>query len=335
MKFPASVLVIFYCCLLFVSCEKITENKPPMVTVGDTRTITLTGRVASDTIVLRGSATDADGSITGYLWSEISGPNAASIQTPGSQHTIVSSLVAGTYIFQLMATDDDGAVGVKTVTIIVNDVIIKELVLRPGPLDGESSIVAIREGPEVHPKQPRNVNQGVANIELSAGAWTYAAEGMGSGLTRAYLRFPAVSTIPSTSEIVSAKLSLYGLAAGSGHTFPEGNSTYPGSPYTPFGANASWLKRVTGNWSGTTITWDNKPGTTDANQVDVPASDKQWGFNVLNLDVTNLVKDMVSTNQNYGFCLQLKNETIYRSLSFSSNKSADSTMRPRLVIVYK
>jgi hypothetical protein len=324
-----------YFFMLLVSCEKIKENKPPIVTVGENRTITLTGRAASDTLMLSGSATDEDGSITGYIWSEVSGPSAAIIQTPGSQHTIVSGLLAGTYIFQLMATDDDGAVGVKTVTVVVNAVVLKELVLRPGPTDGESSIVAIREGPEDHPKQTRNVNQGVSNMELNAGAWTYAGEGLGTGVTRAYFKFLAVSTIPSTSEIISARLSLYGLPPGPGHTFPEGNSTYPGSPYSSFGSNASWLRRVTGNWSGTTITWDNKPGTTDANQVDVPASDKQWGFNVMNLDVTNLLKDMVAGNQNYGFCLQLKNETIYRSLSFASNKSADSTMRPRLVIVYK
>jgi hypothetical protein len=94
------------------------------------------------------------------------------------------------------------------------------------------------------------------------------------------------------------------------------------------------LKRVLGNWEETTVTWTNKPATTDVNQVSIDASTSQWNYNV-EVDVTGMVKDMVSNNQNYGFCMQLKTEQIYRSLIFSSSEATDPTKRPKLVVEYE
>ena len=90
-----------------------------------------------------------------------------------------------------------------------------------------------------------------------------------------------------------------------------------------------------GNWDATTITWMNKPGTTEENKVAIPASTSQWNYTVTDLDVTNLVKDMVANNQNYGFSFQLQTEQIYRALSFGSSKSTDPSIRPKLVVIYK
>ena len=205
----------------------------------------------------------------------------------------------------------------------------KTLTIQPGPDNGQDCLVAYRET-DGGLYASSNLN---ANPDMTAARWTYDSQGAGQGTVRSYFRFPQLSDIPQTAVIKSAKLSLYGVS--SGVAAPEGNSTYPGSPYSSFGINASWLKRVTGSWVETTITWNNKPATTDVNQVEVPASTSQWSYNVTDLDVTQLVKDMVSNNQNYGFVLQLQNEQIYRALTFASSEVADAAKRPKLVVVYE
>jgi hypothetical protein len=174
-----------------------------------------------------------------------------------------------------------------------------------------------------------------SSVYFANGRILSSSQGLGTGINRTYFKFNAVSTIPATAEVISAKLSLYGLPSGESESTQEGNSTYPGSPYTSYGSNAAWLKRVTGDWDATTLTWNNKPGTTDVNRVEVPASDKRWNYNTLDIDVTNLVKDMVKNNQNYGFSLEQKNELVYKALVFGSNKTADQSVRPKLVIVYR
>ncbi len=90
-----------------------------------------TARISTDSIVLtlpvnsaslNGSgSTDADGIIAVYDWSQVSGPNVAAIDNSLSATSQVSGLTIGTYIFQLKVTDDDGATGVKTVTVIVKN----------------------------------------------------------------------------------------------------------------------------------------------------------------------------------------------------------------------
>jgi len=205
----------------------------------------------------------------------------------------------------------------------------KTLTSQPGPSDGQDCLVSYRET-DNGLYASTNMN---FNTDLAAARWTYNSDNAGEGSTRTYFRFPQLSEIPGDAEIKSAKLSLYGIS--SGVAVPLGNSSYPGSPYSSYGLNTSWLKRVTGSWDETTITWNNKPGSTDANQVEVPASNTQWNYNVTDLDVTQLVKDMRSNNQNYGFVMQLQNEQIYRAILFGSSELADATKRPKLVVVYE
>ena len=205
----------------------------------------------------------------------------------------------------------------------------KTLTTQPGPDHGHDCIVAWRQ---TDGGTNANANHN-ANPDIHASQWTYNAHGWGEGTNRNYIKFPELSTIPQNAVIKSAKLSLYGISTGI--AAPQGNSYYPGSPYNSYGDNKTWLKRVIGDWDEATITWNNKPGTTDVNQVALPASNAQWNFNVPDLDVTNLVKDMVSKKQNYGFCLQMQVEKYYRSISFASSEVADSTKRPKLVVEYE
>ena len=91
-------------------------NIPPVANAGSNQTIIL----PVNSTTLSGSGTDADGTVVGYLWTELSGPSSASIVSSGSASTNITGLVQGTYQFQLQVTDNDGAVGSATVQVIVN-----------------------------------------------------------------------------------------------------------------------------------------------------------------------------------------------------------------------
>jgi hypothetical protein len=90
-------------------------NQSPIVNAGSAQTITL----PTSSVSLSGSATDPDGSIFGYFWTKVSG-NGGTITSPTSKATTVTGLSAGSYVFNLRATDNKGAVGNKTVNVTVN-----------------------------------------------------------------------------------------------------------------------------------------------------------------------------------------------------------------------
>jgi hypothetical protein len=207
---------------------------------------------------------------------------------------------------------------------------VKTITLQPGPKDGEDCIVAYRE---TDGGLNANANHS-GNPDLDASAWTYNTEGWGAGANRSYLKFIGLSSLPPKAIIKSAKLSLYGINTGEAIASPQGNSYYPGSPFDSYGSNAAWLKEVTGDWEETTITWNTKPGTTEKHKVSIPASTSQWNYDVMDLDVTAIVKDMISNDKNYGFCFQQQTETYYRCLSFSGSRATDASKRPKLVVEY-
>jgi len=101
------------------STVQVTVNAaltPPTVSAGSALTITLPTSSAS----LVGTASDLTGTITTYAWTQVSGPNTASITTPSSLTTTITGLIAGTYVFQLKVTDNNGLSATATVTITVN-----------------------------------------------------------------------------------------------------------------------------------------------------------------------------------------------------------------------
>lgn len=90
-------------------------NQPPTVNAGPDRSTTL----PTNTLSLTGTASDSDGTVT-TVWSQVSGPNSAGIATPASLTTVIANLVAGTYVFQLRATDNSGASVTDTTTVVVS-----------------------------------------------------------------------------------------------------------------------------------------------------------------------------------------------------------------------
>jgi hypothetical protein len=94
--------------LILLSCKKETlpaRNKAPVANAGIAQTIAW----PADSSQLDGSAsTDADGIITSYKWTQISGPSLSLISTPSQSKTIVKYLALGLYVFELTVTDNEG-----------------------------------------------------------------------------------------------------------------------------------------------------------------------------------------------------------------------------------
>jgi hypothetical protein len=96
--------------------DTVIPNQPPIVSAGLSQSITL----PVSSITLQGSASDLDGSIQSSAWSKISGPSGAVFAEPNNLKTLVTGLIAGSYVFRLTATDDKGASVSKDTTVFVN-----------------------------------------------------------------------------------------------------------------------------------------------------------------------------------------------------------------------
>ncbi|RZM20606.1 MAG: T9SS type A sorting domain-containing protein, partial [Pedobacter sp.] len=90
-------------------------NIPPVANAGGDKTITL----PVNTTVLNGSGMDADGTISGYFWTKLSGPAAGDIINATSAVTNITNLVEAVYTFELRVTDNNGAIGRDTIRVTV------------------------------------------------------------------------------------------------------------------------------------------------------------------------------------------------------------------------
>ncbi|MBL6448895.1 tandem-95 repeat protein [Fulvivirga sp. 29W222] len=93
----------------------IAANQNPNANAGADINLTLPTNATN----LSGSATDADGTVTAYLWQQISGPAASTMVNASTATASISNLVEGTYEFQLTVTDDDGAEDTDIVQVTV------------------------------------------------------------------------------------------------------------------------------------------------------------------------------------------------------------------------
>ncbi|UOQ68635.1 malectin [Hymenobacter volaticus] len=70
---------------------------------------------------LSGSGTDSDGTVAGYAWTQVSGPSPATFSNATTAQPTVSGLVAGSYVFSLIVTDNAGlASAADQVAVTVN-----------------------------------------------------------------------------------------------------------------------------------------------------------------------------------------------------------------------
>lgn len=91
-------------------------NTPPVANAGADTTLVL----PTNSKTLNGSGTDADGTISSYLWRQISGPNTGTFGSTSNKNSTFSGLIAGTYVLTLRVTDNSGDTAVDNVQIRVN-----------------------------------------------------------------------------------------------------------------------------------------------------------------------------------------------------------------------
>ena len=279
----------------------------PIADAGPSRTVYL----PVSTTTLNGSGTSQNGHIVGYLWSMISGPNVPVIQTPGSAVTVLSSLVAGTYRFQLMVIDSAGYTGVDTASVNVYGVTpppIQTLTLQPGSNPNELNFAV-----------NGSTNISVQDIDLDAGAWTSSGNAF---YLRGAMKFD-LSSIPATATIISATLSLY-----SNPTPINGDQINANSGPN----NSMWIRRLNAAFTSSS-TWATQPTTETATQVQIPHTPLTT-LDLPAIDVKNIVVSMMA-NGNYGFMMGLQNETPYNIRQFASSRNINATKRPKLVVVYQ
>lgn len=92
----------------------IPVNDAPVADPGEDKIVVL----PSDSFLNGSASSDADG-IASYQWTQLSGPNAATIVSPMSSYTDVTGLIEGVYEFELEVTDSRNCSSVATTKIYV------------------------------------------------------------------------------------------------------------------------------------------------------------------------------------------------------------------------
>lgn len=299
--------------ILFSACEKSAQTTTmppaPSVNAGPDQTVTL----PVDAVTLTGSAHDSVSRITGYFWSEVSGPNTALIETDGAPKTVVTGLVPGSYVFQLMAVDSLGQTGVDTVSVT----------LVAGPNTRTVMLHTFFPGTSYSPYEMTILANSASpagnsqDIELLAETWTInGIEVWG----RSFFKFNP-SEIPTGAVVNSATLNLYS------DTLPQNGDLV----HANYGVtNDFWIERVASSWDQNTD-YNSEPSLDSVGEVHVPQTSQ--AFLNLSLNVTTMFNKML-TDGNYGFAMRLNTEQIYNSRIFCASHYSDSTRYPTLVVTY-
>lgn len=281
------------------------DATPPVADAGADQTVQL----SAGFFVLSGSGTTQSGTITGYLWTKVSGPNDPIIDNPTAATTSVSGFVGGTYKFQLEVTNSAGLLDKDTVIININGAV-ETFTSQPTNNDDERHILGNNTG----------LDQSTHATELDAAAWTIGGEVV---YLRGLLKFD-LSSIPANATIVTAKLSLYSNPTPLNGDFVSANLGPD---------NSMFIRRITTSWNPSTTNWSNQPPTTSTNQVSIPHTSQPF-LDLIDIDVKDLVVDMQSSGNN-GFMIMLQNEVIYNIRDFCSSTYPDATKHPKLVVTYQ
>ena len=113
--------------------------------------------------VLRGTSSTAAAGIRSYSWTKVSGPTQYEMLTPGASTTWIRNMVAGTYVFRLTITDNNGAVASDDVVITVG-----------GGTTITTTTTSTSSAPVANAGKDETIPVGQATV-LNAGASTAAA----------------------------------------------------------------------------------------------------------------------------------------------------------------
>ncbi len=154
--------------------------------------------------------------------------------------------------------------------------------------------------------------------DCAALAWTNNGADV---IGRHLLKFNS-NLMPVGAILVSAKLSLF-----------ANNNPFNSPHSTQSGSNETYIRRVVGAWNSTTVCYNNQPGFSTTNEVIIGPT-TMTTQNFLQIDITDLYKDILASGQNNGMILMLQTEMKYRSMNFASGANQDTSLQPLLEIEY-
>ena len=77
-------------------------------------------------------------------------------------------------------------------------------------------------------------------------------------------------------------------------------------PNSVYKSNASYIERVTTDWTESTVTYNTQPSTSTIHRVLLPESTTADDKNYIDYDVTEMVQDMLNNpGESFGFMLRL------------------------------
>ncbi|RDC63726.1 T9SS type A sorting domain-containing protein [Adhaeribacter pallidiroseus] len=201
----------------------------PIASAGDDQTITL----PSSTVSLNGSGTDAAGNtISLYTWSQVSGPSTASFNSKIIAKPIVGSLIAGTYVFSLVVTNNQSVVSkADQVTIKVNNSVVtpSSLVFTLVNADTDKDIITIKEGTIVN-----LATLPTKNLNIRIDAYPMTVKSIKLALSG---RWTVNKTEAAPYTLFGDEKNSDGSTNFAGVVFPLGDYTLKATPYA--GTNAS------------------------------------------------------------------------------------------------
>ena len=137
-------------------------NQLPTVSAGVNQTVNETAAVT-----LTGSASDPDGTIAGYQWTQTGGPAVTLSGANTSTATFTAPWVAGNTLvtFQLAVIDNNGAVAYATTSIVVNNVSGVDLTVT----SVSGSVITIKRGSSF---SFTSITQNAGNLKTSTSTTT-------------------------------------------------------------------------------------------------------------------------------------------------------------------
>ena len=117
----------------------VTNNKPPIANAGNDFS------TANNYAYLSaGASYDPDGSIAAFQWTQVSGPNTASILGGNTMFPTVQGLIKGTYVFRVKVTDNDGASATNDVSMTVTATVATGALIAQSTVAGRDSVAAVQ-----------------------------------------------------------------------------------------------------------------------------------------------------------------------------------------------